>query len=209
MKTSFSKPGQERPQCRIQEGFSLVELLVVIAIMSILLVLAVPAFNSIQSASNIGRAGQIVGDSIAFGRQEAVAKNREVEVRFYQFSKPEVSGWKGIQIFRVEQTTNGRAEIPVTQLKIIPDGVVISPSATVSPLLTADNTSIGSTNLKTYGSANYAGFSFRPEGSISGAINDANNYLTLQNGNASGTPPPNYCTVQINQITGKVTIYRP
>jgi uncharacterized protein (TIGR02596 family) len=209
MRQPSCKPGQRHSRCQIREGFSLVELLVVIAIMSILLVVAVPAVNSVQSAANIGRAGQIVGDSIALGRQEAVAKNREVEVRFYNFSTPQLSGWKGIQVFRVEQTTNGRVEVPITQVKVIPNGVMISASATVSPLLTADTTSTGSTNLKAYGNTGYAGFSFRPEGSISGAINDNNNYLTLQNGNATGTPPPNYCTLQINQITGKVTTFRP
>jgi prepilin-type N-terminal cleavage/methylation domain-containing protein len=65
-------------------GFSLVELLVVIAILVLLATVSLPAFNSITRGSNLQRAGQMIGDQFALARQEAVARNRDVIVQFYE-----------------------------------------------------------------------------------------------------------------------------
>jgi hypothetical protein len=89
----------------------------------------------------------------------------------------------------------------------IPEGVVISSNTTVSPMLAVAST--GSTNLPGYGNVQFASFRFRPNGSMESGFSSTNNSLTLQNANAVGDPPPNYYTIQVNPLTGKITVYRP
>lgn len=59
-------------------GFSLIELLVVVAIVSMLMVLAVPAFNSIGQARGIDEAADRISAAIDFARSEAVARGTYV-----------------------------------------------------------------------------------------------------------------------------------
>jgi uncharacterized protein (TIGR02596 family) len=191
-------------------AFSLVELLVVIAILAVLAAVAFPAVSSILAGSTINRAGITATDSILRARQEAVTRSREVQVLFYNFSTPaSAQGWRGFQVFRVEQSATGRTIVPSSRITLLPEGAVISSNAALSPLLFADANLQGTTNLPAYGSASYAGFRFRPNGSVSSEINLTNNFLTLQGGSSSGNPPPNYYTLQINPVTGKITAYRP
>lgn len=56
-------------------AFSLIELLIVIALLVLLMVLAVPAFNSIAQGSGMKRAIGGLGDSIEAARTEAMAKS--------------------------------------------------------------------------------------------------------------------------------------
>jgi len=190
-------------------GFSLVELLVVLAIVAILVVITLPSLSSALTASKLNSASQIVADSIGQARQEAVAKDRDVQVRFYKVATGQLTGWRALQVVRVEQTASGSTLVPVTKVKLLPDGVIISPTAALSALLTADSTISGTVNLPEYGTTSYAGFYFLPSGSIENALSSANNFLTLQSATASGSPPSDYSTLQVNPVTGKVTVYRP
>lgn len=187
---------------RERKAFTLLELLVVMAIVILLASMAVPAFNSITVGSNLNRAGQIVGDQIALARQEAVTKNREVQVRFYDVATNQ--SWRGIQIWRVEQTGTGTNNIAVNRMITLPDGIVINSTTNLSPLLTADGSLSGASNVPPY-----RGFRFRANGATDSSVTAANGYLTLQQANAQGNPPKNYYTVQINPMTGKVIAFRP
>ncbi len=190
-------------------GFSLIELLVVVAIISLLAVLAMPSLSSALTASKLNSASQMVADSIALARQEAVTKDRDVQVRFYKITTGPFQGWRALQVIRVEQTSSGSTLVPVTKVTTLPDGMIVSPAATLSPLLTADSTVQGTVNLPIYGNTSYSGFYFLPSGSIENVLNSGNNFLTLQSVTATGSPPPNYSAIQINPVTGKVTTYRP
>ncbi len=199
--------------CKIRAGsdraFSLLELLVVLAIVSVLAALSFSSLVSSLAGSKLNSAGQIVADSIGLARQEAVARDRNVQVRFYQITNGTFQGWCALQLLRVEQTSSGAALVPVTHVILLPDGVIISASSTLSPLLTADTALQGTVALPIYGNTAYAGFYFLPSGSVESALNNANNFITLQNATATGSPPANYSTVQIDTISGKVTTYRP
>lgn len=198
-----------RPSSR-PGGFSLLEILLVIAILVMLAVVALPAIGPVLTGSNLNRAGITATDSILRARQEAVSRNREVQVLFYNFSTPtSAQGWRGLQVVRVEQSSTGRLIVPASRIVLLPEGSVISSNTALSPLLFADATLRGTTNLPAYGATSYAGFRFRPNGSLSSEINLTNNFLTLQAASASGNPPANYYTLQINPVTGKVTAYRP
>lgn len=176
--------------------------------MAILMVLVRPAVQSISVGSNLTRAGGIIGDTMALARQEAVTKNRAVEVRFYKLRDGAgATNWRGIRILRMDESAQGPVTNVVSRMAVIPDGVIISTNSQLSPLLTAGITN--SETLPNYGNVEYAGFRFRPNGAVANPINDANNFVTLHNINATGAPPANFYTVQVNPTTGKVSVYRP
>lgn len=185
-------------------GFSLIELLTVLAIITALSSLAAPAFNSIAMGSRLSLAGQIVRDQFALARQEAVTKNREVQVRIFELP----DGGRGIQLWRADEDAAGIALHPVGRISVLPQGVTINSDIAVSPLLSAGGIS-GQEQLPAYGEVNYTAFRFRPTGAADAGINPSNNYLTLQYAQAPGNPPGNYYTLQVNPVTGKLTTYRP
>lgn len=189
-------------------AFSIVELLAVMVILILLASITLPAVNSMMGATNLSRSGEALSDNLARARQEAVSRSREVEVQFYNIQSSS-QGWRAMQMFRVEQTAAGRTLIPLSRVIPLNDGVMISSNASLSPLLTADSAIQGSTNIPGYGPATYAGFRYRPNGTVSGTVTGTNNFLTLQNTRATGNPPANYYTVQVNPMTGKVIVFRP
>lgn len=185
-------------------AFSLVELMMVIAILLILATIAVPAFNAVALGSRLNQAGQLVGDQLTVARQFAVTRNRETQVWFYKISGGMQPGWRGVQVWRVEQLASGVTNIPAGKPMLLPEGVIID--TTRSPLLSADPSISGSTNLPSLGTVDYAGFRIRPNGGTDLSINASNNYVTLQQAQGNSA---NYYTVQLNPITGKVSVYRP
>jgi type IV fimbrial biogenesis protein FimT len=65
-----------------RQGFSLVETMVVVSIMAILMATAVPSFQRLQEARRLeGHAAELATD-IQHIRSEAVAKNRQMHLRF-------------------------------------------------------------------------------------------------------------------------------
>jgi hypothetical protein len=92
---------------------------------------------------------------------------------------------------------------------VIRENVVISPDASLSPLLTAEPNVSGTATVPGHGSIAYCGFRFRANGSTDNAVTEANSFLTLQNAKTLGTTPVNYYTIQVNPVTGKTTIFRP
>lgn len=194
-------------------AFTLIELLLVISIAAILMTLVAPKLNSIAMGSNLTRAGQLVGDEIARARQEAVTGNLDVKVVFFYLPATNgrsTAGWAGMQIWRVVQTNNGPSDKPLSRVVTFPQGVNISPpdTTTLSPLLTGTAIT-GTTSLPAYGSVPYVGFRFRANGATDSSVTGTNNFLTLQNANTKGPVPANYYTIQVNPLTGKVTVFRP
>lgn len=174
-------------------GFSLVELLVVIAILAFLTAVSLPAFNSITRGSNLQRAGQMIGDQFALARQEAVARNRDVIVQFYETTDSMNPGWRQVQMLRVEQSANGEVRnIPASRKLTLPDGIIIATNQNLSPL------------LGTSGAVR-----FRPSGSVGGSLSGTNNYLTLISSGDTENPPKNFVTLQLNPLTGKAATYQP
>lgn len=191
-------------------GFTLIELLLVVSIVIILAGLMAPAFRSMMTGTNLSRAGQLVGDHLSLARQEAITRNQQVEVRFFYFTNGVWPGWQALQVFRMEQTPRGESRlIPASKFTLLPEGVLISSNERVSPLFKACTT--GQANVARFGSTPipYASFRFRANGATDSAITDANNFITLKNAQDPGEPPPNYYTIQINPVTGKVTVFRP
>lgn len=188
-------------------AFSLIELLTVVAIMAILAVLAVPAMSSMMRASTLSRGGQVVGDMLSVARQEAVTRNRDVEVRFYYLTNEGVKGWRAMQLWKLEQTANGPATNTSSRVTLLPDGVVIAINDSLSPLV-SDSPHSGTVNLAAYGSTPYKSFRFRPNGATEIAVGDSN-FLTLVPSSDSTTRPANFYTLQVDSLTGKAKVIRP
>lgn len=189
-----------------KEGFSLIELLTVIAILGILASLIVPAVGSISRGANLNRGGQMISDQLALARQEAVTRNRDVEVRFYQLTNGISTGWRGIQLFRIEQTPTGPVTNASSRISVVPEGIVMA-SNSLSPLITSSPAS-GTVHLPTYGATVFRAFRFRGNGSLETSVG-TNNYVTLYNAIDKASPPANYYTIQINPLTGKASVFRP
>ncbi len=191
------------------DAFSLIELLVVLAIASILIVVTLPSLSSALSSSKLNSASQTVADSIGQARQEAVTKDRNVQVRFYNITTGALQGWRALQVVRVEQTSSGSTLVPVTKVRLLPDGVIISPTPALSPLLTADSAISGTVNLPVYGNVSYAGFYFLPSGSIENAVNSANNFLHCRSQRRPARLLRIIVPSRSTRVTGKVITYRP
>ncbi len=188
-------------------AFSLIELLVVIAIMGILAAAALPAISSITQAGGVARGGQILGDLIILARQEAAAKNRDIEVRIIDVADPLWPGYRAVQLWLVDES--GANPSPLGKIQKLPEAIVIASNDALSPLLIADTTVSGTTNFGGLGSRPFNGFRVRASGSLPSAITSSNNFLTVQLARDTGVPPANYYTVRVNPVTGRVTIHRP
>jgi uncharacterized protein (TIGR02596 family) len=209
-------------------GFSLVEMLVVLAIIAVMAALVVPATTSMMSTSNLTTAGDQVSSMLALARQHAMARNRSVQVRWYQFADPSFSGetagspatghYRAMQAFEADET--GTATwVALTKMQRLPTGVIIDRGG-ISSLL---STSFVQPPLTTpviiplAGTAyNFCAFRFFPDGSTDIAqINPTGPwYLALHNLNVAGTdnlatPPKNYVTLTIDPTDGIPVIYRP
>ncbi|MDD5348717.1 MAG: Verru_Chthon cassette protein D [Chthoniobacteraceae bacterium] len=197
------------PRLARRSAFSLIELLMVIAIIATVTAFVAPSFNSIIVGSDLTCAGQMIGDQMMYARQEAVTKNQEVQVRFYNLSNDATKGWRGVQVWRIEQTKTGSVAMAAGRMLLIRENVMINADAGLSPLLTADPHISGTANVPGHGAIAYAGFRFRANGATDNSITEANSFLTLQNAKAQGPVPANYYTIQVNPVTGKTTIFRP
>jgi uncharacterized protein (TIGR02596 family) len=191
---------------RADRGFTLIELLTVMAIISILAMLSVMAASSARRGSNLRLAGQLLGDQFSLAWQEAVSKNSDVEVRFYQRTTGGTTDWRGVQLWRIKQTPDGPVASAYGRVTWLPEGVRMS-DAELSPLI-QNSPRKGTVSLPTYGTTSYKAFRFRANGSLETAVGD-NNFITLVNATDTGTPPANYYTIQINSLTGKTSVFRP
>lgn len=186
----------------------MLELLMVMGLVLILAALAMPAVGSLLLGSNLNRAGQLVGDQMALARQEAVTSNCDVEVRFFALTSGANPGVRAVQLWRVNEGSGGTQTNPVGRLQMLPEGVVISTNATLSPLLTAGGRS-GRIDVPSHGLVEYRGYRIRPSGATDVALTSADSFVTLRPAQAVGEPPANYYTLQLNPVTGKIAIYRP
>ncbi len=186
------------------DAFSLIELLVVIAIFAIMAAVTLPSIGSINQAGGINRAGQLLGDQMILARQEAISKNRDVEVRIIDVTDPISPGYRAVQLWIVDPT--GTTSTPIGRIAKLPEGVLISSNTTISPLLT--NIS-GNTNFGALGSCDYKGFKIRSSGSLPSIVSTNNNFLTVQLARDTDIPAANFYAVRVNPVTGRVTIHRP
>jgi uncharacterized protein (TIGR02596 family) len=203
-------------------AFSLLELLVVIAIIAVLATLATAGLDSVSRSTKLASAAQRLGDQIALARQTAVARNLPVEVRLYKLPDfDQTSGsptvWRGLQLFLMD----GVNATPVTRPLFFSHRVIISENSVVSPLLQNSISGLGAeitpaASVGAFASADvrYKSFTIRPNGTVTSGNNvpPGNWFLTIHHENqpkSDGIKPANFATVQINPVTGKISVLRP
>jgi uncharacterized protein (TIGR02596 family) len=197
-------------------GFSLVEMLVVLLIIGIIAAFAVPVVAGVSRSSRLTRAAATVGDQLALGRQAAIARNRTVEVRFYQFADPEVPGspssFRALQTFEV---INARALSPLDKMQILPTAVIIDASPGLSSLVDPQKRILvsGADPLPRAGTNyHYVSLRFHPDGSTDLLPTQGPWFLTLHDevrGDGLAQPPANFTTMEVDPINGSVKFFRP
>jgi uncharacterized protein (TIGR02596 family) len=214
-----------RPDKSGTSAFTLIELLVVVTIMAILLAYVVPAANNILGGTNITRATQMVEDQLNLARQSAISLNRPVEVRFYQYHDPSMSGtnycFRALQSWEV---VKANSFIALEKVQILPAGIIMdkgtsSATTTLSSLFYPNGNVIGPpgpASLSMVGTQySYVAMHFTasgatdllPTGGPSGSW-----FLTLHaetKGDGLSIPPPNFVTIQVDPVSGTLEFFRP
>lgn len=195
-------------------AFSLVELLVVIAVISLLLVLSMPALQSINGSLDISRAADMVNAQFSLARQTAITRNRTVEVRFYSYQEdgrpPRI---RALQTFIAPEEAGGAWQ-PATRVQNLPQRVCLDSGAVLSPLLASQTSRSGiqaGFALPGVGvNYTYTTISFRPDGSRE--FLGGSDFATLKAARLDdplSQLPENYAIIQVNPDSGRSRTYRP
>ena len=203
-------------------AFSLVELLVVLAITAIIAALAIPQISGTMQAYQLTSTGQTAINYVVLARQSALSGSHAVQVRFYYLPEIDASSpssaplavYRGMQCFTENNpSTSGGTVTALTKPFFFAPPVIISNSATVSPLTTTTlQTPLATDPLLPGYQLNYKYlvFRFRPDGSTD--LQPGSNSITLVLENqpvAANGLPKNFQTLQIDPTMGSVRGFRP
>lgn len=209
-------------------AFTLIELLLVMVVISILMSIAAPAVSSMMRGSKLTQSGQLVSDQFGYARQTALSKGRPVEVRFYRFVDLDAQEnppgkYRALQLFEVLEDGT---YVPLTRVFTFAGSSIIMDSGSTLSTLIGNASGTSTPPTRSTGSAlkyeiprvglNYeaAAFRFQPDGSTNLTRQSASTQwcVTLHDvskGDNLTTPPPNFVTLQIKSLNGKVKIWRP
>ena len=216
------------PTDRSQSAFSLIELLVVIAIIGIIGAFAVPAVGQLLKGSALTQAANVLSDQTAAARQQALTRNRSIEVRFYRFTDPEQPGetakfYRALQYFEI---ADGGIPNPTGRYVRFPNSVIMSSDTALSSVL--NDTANHPVTTPTPNDPDlprgvgrkyeYVAFRFQPDGttnlSATGGPSSGLWFITCHlqtdTGKAKGgNPPPNFFTWMVDPVSGATKVLRP
>jgi len=203
-------------------GFTLVEILVVLVIIAIIAAFAMPAMTSVLRGSKMTLAGDQIVRDLSLARQVALKDNAPVEFRFYRVADPEQPG--GVEAYRAYQAVrklydprdSEKFEIEaVTEVRDLPDAVVISDSSQFSTLIGGSELIEGTVETGVGESQrvegeDYKSFIFMTDGAVNlpdlGGSSDLW-YFTIVRETDDPAKPKEFVTVQLDPVTGHVHRY--
>ena len=220
------------PTSQRAHAFSLIELIIVISVIVIIAAFTLPAMNTVLKGSQLSQGAGLIIGQLNIARQQAIARNKPVEVRFYRFADPEVPGedvttpatgkFRAMQLFQVQ--ASGVA-LPIDKLQTLPGGVIFaySESKGLSSLIDKNTAYApkkpglddkGAPRLPRGVDFNYEylSFKFLQDGSTDRSPT-GQWFITLVGLNekiiSPEVPPPNFFTVQVDPVSGVTKTYRP
>ena len=197
-------------------AFTLVELVAVMAIMGVIAILVIPSAGHILGGNELARATDLVFGQLAQARQIAIAKNRNVEVRFYRFSQANEDRYRAFQAF-VAAEDPGIPWQPLGKMQSLPQQICFDSGPALSPLI-ASSTSVDGAQttppVKLPGITNYklVKLTFRPDGSSLLDKPATSTFLTLKDARLPENAqqlPANYGLIQLSTSTGILRVFRP
>lgn len=197
-------------------GFSLLELLVVIAIIIIALSAVVPYVNQAVGGLDMTRASNDVVAQITQARQIAIARNCNVEVRFYSYpDELNVVRYRALQSFVASDDSTNSWQ-PLNKIQKMPNAICFDSGAILSPLIAGQSPKAGAdAGIKIPGvgtNYKYAAITFRPDGTAAPSTNSSDIFMTIKNSrleDPGSELPKNYAIIQLFPATGLVRSYRP
>ncbi len=123
----FAKPG----------AFTLVELLTVVGIITLLIALATPTLVDVIRSTRLSSAGDSLLNRLSLAQQEAIARSKEVEVRFYKYvnGNSDRPSERLFYAYQVVETPSGEDARAISEPFYLESGVVLAPELELSPLL--------------------------------------------------------------------------
>ncbi len=196
-----------------KQGFTIVELLVVMGLMLLVVTISLPAFRSMTQGYQLTNAGQVVADELQFARQNALTRNRQVEIRFYSVRDPLIAtniDYRAVQSFLVDET--GVNYTPLDRVQYLPSSSIISSDQQWSTLFKLPPL-VASPPTVVFPLGVVACQTFRFLGNGSTDLDrDSEWYLTMCLKTAVATtngPGLNYVTTYIDPVSGQVKTFRP
>ncbi len=197
-------------------GFTLIELLAVLVIIGIMLAGVLPAANSIVRGHNLTAALDTVEGQLSLARQTAIANNRPVEMRFYQYASAGAAGtantFQALQAFIV----NDSVFTPAERVQALPGTMIMDSGQKLSSVLSPVSPATamaGSVSLPNIGTKyTYMTVRFNPDGSTNLPMTGGPWFLTLHDGikgDQLTTPPADFVTIVIDPVGGSLTYFRP
>jgi uncharacterized protein (TIGR02596 family) len=203
-------------------GFSLVELLVVIGIIIALGAISVGAFQNITRSTQLNTGAQGLRDQLSAARQAALTRQQRVAFCLFSYAEGKGGGettFRAVQWFPWEND-KGWSTAGATPF-LLPSSTILNPSGQYSNLLTLTEPG-GSTEAPPipksftdqHTSVTMQWFSFLPDGSTT-LDSTLNWFVTLQprkdppTGGVVAGLPPNFITLGLDPVTGRLSVYRP
>lgn len=204
-------------------AFSLWELLIVMSVMGVLVAVVGPAFFGFGSSLSLTQTGDQLVSLLANARQEAIAGNRSLEVRFYDLStEADDTLVKTVQL--VDHMDDGEFignrdqfdELAVRGRNIyqLPTGYGISRNPRFSSFFEPGDTGMlirgkAGAALPMDPEAQFIGFRFLPDGSTELPVRQWFFTVVAEAGLDESELPKNYYLVQIDPAMGRVRVFRP
>lgn len=118
-------------------AFTLVELLTVVGIIALLIALATPTLVDVISSTRLSSAGDSLLNRLSLAQQEAIARSKEVEVRFYKYvnASSERPSEGLFYAYQVVETPSGQDPKAISEPFYFDSGIVFAPEQQLSPLL--------------------------------------------------------------------------